>query len=111
MRLPIVNWTTEDVFSYLDMMGEPINDLYAKGHHRVGCYPCLLSRKAEWKAAAQDPVGREHLQRLLSYEDRWKAEGNKRKFIKVHRVWDVRDFLKGCDVRELSADECGYCSI
>ncbi len=111
VRLPIVDWNTADVFEYLSKNGEPINELYEKGHHRVGCYPCLLSRKSEWVAAANDPVGRSHLQQLLEREDRWAMFGNKRKFIKVHRVWDVREFLKGGDVRELSNEECGYCSI
>jgi len=111
VRLPIVNWTTSEVFEYFDLWGEPLNALYQRGHHRVGCYPCLLARKAEWVAAAKDPTGSDHIRKLIEREDRWKADGNKRKFIKVHRVWDVRNFLKGQDVRELKSDECGYCSI
>jgi 3'-phosphoadenosine 5'-phosphosulfate sulfotransferase (PAPS reductase)/FAD synthetase len=110
-RLPIVSWNTEQIFKYIEQEQAPLNPLYGRGHHRVGCYPCLLSRKAEWQAAGRDPAGRRHLESMIALEDQWKAEGNPRKFIKVHRVWDVRDFLAGNDVRELFNEECGYCSI
>lgn len=111
-RLPIVDWNTEKVFAHLVSEGAPINELYAKGHHRVGCYPCLLARKAEWQSAAKDPTGAEHLRRLIALEDEWAANRNPRKFIKVHRVWDVRKFLTddGDHLPE-AAGECGYCSI
>lgn len=111
-RLPIVSWSTEAVFAHLRTEGAPLNQLYAKGHHRVGCYPCLLSRKAEWQAAAADPVGAEHLRQLIAREDAWSANGNPRKFIKVHRTWDVRAFLVNAGEQLPDAsDECGYCSI
>jgi 3'-phosphoadenosine 5'-phosphosulfate sulfotransferase (PAPS reductase)/FAD synthetase len=110
-KLPIVAWSTENVFRYLEAEQAPINPLYARGHIRVGCYPCLLARKAEWQAAGKDSAGRVHIQKMIDLEDKWKAEGNHRKFIKVHRVWDARDFLEGKEVRELANEECGYCSI
>ena len=111
VKLPIVSWATEDIFEYIAQEKAPINPLYARGHSRVGCYPCLLARKSEWQAAGKDPIGREHIEKMVALEDKWKAEGNHRKFIKVHRVWDVRNFLEGKDVRELANEECGYCSI
>lgn len=112
-RLPIVSWNTEQIFAYLRSEGGPLNPLYGKGHHRVGCYPCLLARKAEWQAAAKDPTGIEHLNKLIELEDKWKEENNPRKFIKVHRTWDVRAFLKAGAAESLpdANDECGYCSI
>lgn len=57
--------------------------------------------------------GREHLRKLIALEDRWKAEGNPRKLIKVHPVWDVRNFLEegASDALPDAASECGYCSI
>lgn len=110
-RLPIVDWTTEAVFAHLVAEGAPINPLYARGHHRVGCYPCLLARKAEWQAAAQDPTGVAHLRRLIALEDEWAMNGNPRKYIKVHRVWDVRKFLADAADLPDAAEECGYCSI
>lgn len=111
VRLPIVEWTTEQVFDYLRGEGAPLNPLYDRGHLRVGCYPCFLARKAEWQAAGRDPVGQQHLNELLKMQDEWKAQGSRKKFIKVHRVWDVRDFIVGNEVPDLPADECGYCSI
>lgn len=111
-RLPIVTWTTEDVFAHIAAEGAPLNLLYGKGHHRVGCYPCLLARKAEWVAAAHDPVGRQHLARLVAVEERFAAEGNPRKYIKVHPQWDVRKFLQdGADDLSDEGVECGFCSI
>lgn len=111
VKLPIVEWTTEQIFDYIAFERAPLNALYGRGHHRVGCYPCLLARKSEWQAAGKDSAGQRHIQKMIALEDKWKAEGNPRKFIKVHRVWDVRDFLDGKDVRELANEECGYCSI
>lgn len=113
-RLPIVTWTTEQVFAHLRAEGAPLNPLYTRGHARVGCYPCLLSRKQEWKAAGADPTGQEHLKKMIALEDKWAAEGNPRKYIKVHRVWDVRAFIVGGDAADALPDagtECGYCSI
>ena len=111
VKLPIVEWSTEEIFDYIAKEGAPINPLYKRGHFRVGCYPCLLARKSEWQAAGKDPAGREHIEKMIALEDKWKTDGNHRKFIKVHRVWDVRDFLDGKEVRELANEECGYCSI
>lgn len=111
VKLPIVGWDTAQIFDYLAKENAPINPLYARGHHRVGCYPCLLARKSEWQAAGKDPAGQEHIKKMIALEDKWREEGNPRKFIKVHRIWNVRDFLEGKDVRELANEECGYCSI
>lgn len=111
-RLPIVDWGTEKVFAHLRSEGAPLNALYSKGHHRVGCYPCLLARKAEWQAAAKDPVGVKHLKKLIALEDKWASTRNPRKYIKVHRVWDVRNFLTGPAIHLVeTGEECGYCSI
>ena len=111
VKLPIVEWNTKQIFDYIATENAPLNPLYGRGHSRVGCYPCLLARKSEWQNAGKDSTGREHIEKMIALEDKWKAEGNHRKFIKVHRVWDVRNFLDGKDVRELAEEECGYCSI
>lgn len=39
-RLPVIDWSSADVFAFLD--GEE-NPLYAAGFDRVGCFPCLAS--------------------------------------------------------------------
>jgi 3'-phosphoadenosine 5'-phosphosulfate sulfotransferase (PAPS reductase)/FAD synthetase len=113
-RLPIVDWDTARVFAHLDAEGAPVNGLYKRGHHRVGCYPCLLARKAEWLAASRDETGIQHLLKMIALEDEWATNGNHRKFLKVHRRWDVRKFLADADAADdlpEADDECGYCSI
>jgi 3'-phosphoadenosine 5'-phosphosulfate sulfotransferase (PAPS reductase)/FAD synthetase len=115
VRLPIVDWLTSQVFKHIADEGAPINELYAKGHDRVGCYPCLLARKSEWVAAGQDPVGRVHIARLLQQQYEWNEAGNPRKLSKtVHPKWDVVKFLNlkdGQALPDLTPDECGWCSI
>jgi len=44
---PLLRWTDAEVFSYLEAKGVPPNPLYAHGSSRVGCYPCIHSRKSE----------------------------------------------------------------
>lgn len=78
VTLPIVQMTTEQVFEFLAKRGDKLNPLYAKDRHRVGCYPCLLARNAEWEAAANDPTGRAHMQRLVQIEDKFLSEKNLR---------------------------------
>ena len=113
VSLPIVGLSTEDVFSYLTKRGDKLNPLYAKGHSRVGCYPCLLARNSEWAIAAQDPVGRRHIQELVQIEDQFKAEKNPRKLIKIHPTRDVRSLLTRGEAALGQDDdkECGWCSI
>jgi len=110
--LPVVDWKTKEIFDHLKEEGAPINPLYSAGASRVGCYPCLLSRKSEWAAAAKDPVGRANIEALIAQEDEWALKGNHRKLIKIHKVWDVRQFLTDPDsLPDLSQAQCGWCSI
>jgi 3'-phosphoadenosine 5'-phosphosulfate sulfotransferase (PAPS reductase)/FAD synthetase len=44
---PILDWTTAQVFAYIALHGVNYNPLYDKGMERVGCYPCIFSRKNE----------------------------------------------------------------
>lgn len=54
-RLPILDWSEENVFSFLN--GEE-NELYSHGFDRVGCFPCLASGdKWKEKAFAFDEFG------------------------------------------------------
>ena len=50
IRLPIVDWSTDDVFEF---MGDELNPLYSQGFDRVGCFPCLAGGDA-WKVKAFD---------------------------------------------------------
>jgi 3'-phosphoadenosine 5'-phosphosulfate sulfotransferase (PAPS reductase)/FAD synthetase len=113
ITLPIVNMTTEQVFDFLARRGDKLNPLYAKGHSRVGCYPCLLARNSEWVNASRDPVGRQHMQQLVQIEDKFKKEKNPRKLIKIHQTRDVRALLRdgASAVTDTDNDACGWCSI
>ena len=45
--LPLLKWSEADVFAYLKTKGVPPNPLYGSGFSRVGCFPCIHSRKSE----------------------------------------------------------------
>jgi 3'-phosphoadenosine 5'-phosphosulfate sulfotransferase (PAPS reductase)/FAD synthetase len=44
---PLIDWSVEDVIEIHKRNGVPLNPLYHSGHDRVGCYPCIFSRKEE----------------------------------------------------------------
>ena len=64
VQLPIVNWTTPQVFEFLRHRGDKINPLYAKGHKRVGCFPCVLAGKGSMELTVRDPIGRQNIEQL-----------------------------------------------
>lgn len=37
---PLADWTSEDVWVYLDRHGVPVNALHARGYPSIGCEPC-----------------------------------------------------------------------
>lgn len=114
VSLPIVSFTEEQVFAELAKRGHKVNELYAKGAARVGCFPCLLAKKADWEMAAHDETGRKHIQKLIELEDKFTAdETNKRKLIKIHDKRDIRHLLKTGSFSDKVDDSasCGWCSI
>jgi 3'-phosphoadenosine 5'-phosphosulfate sulfotransferase (PAPS reductase)/FAD synthetase len=46
---PLINWTEKDVIDIHHRFGLVPNRLYLNGSTRVGCYPCINSRKKEIK--------------------------------------------------------------
>jgi 3'-phosphoadenosine 5'-phosphosulfate sulfotransferase (PAPS reductase)/FAD synthetase len=44
---PLLRWTEAQVFDFLKDKGVPPNPLYEAGFSRVGCFPCIHSRKSE----------------------------------------------------------------
>lgn len=52
--LPIHDWPAERVFDLHRQCRVPPNPLYLKGCSRVGCFPCILARKAEIAVVARD---------------------------------------------------------
>lgn len=49
---PIVDWTVENVFSYIKSTGLRPNELYTQGMNRVGCFPCINVNKEELRQIA-----------------------------------------------------------
>lgn len=53
---PLIRWTLLDVLAIHARHGIPMNPLYGIGAERVGCWPCMMSRKAEIRnIALRDP--------------------------------------------------------
>lgn len=50
---PLIRWTFADVVAIHERYGLPFNPLYALGAKRVGCFPCIMSNKAEVRMIAQ----------------------------------------------------------
>ena len=42
---PIIDWTDDDVWKFLEDAKKPVNPLYAEGWCRVGCVGCPMARK------------------------------------------------------------------
>lgn len=94
VRLPILDWTYEDVMEFLN--GEE-NPLYGMGFNRVGCFPCLASGdKSKEKAFNFDTTGREHYKKVIWLE---KEIGKS--------IWES----KGGKERNCDSNGCSICSI
>jgi 3'-phosphoadenosine 5'-phosphosulfate sulfotransferase (PAPS reductase)/FAD synthetase len=53
---PLIAWKVEDVIAIHHRHGVPLNPLYRAGFDRVGCWPCIFSRKDEIRGLAdKDP--------------------------------------------------------
>jgi len=65
--LPVVEWTTQDIFHFL---GDDINPLYNHGFKRVGCFPCFAcaTPKQLIKAYSFDEFGASQLRKVKAME-------------------------------------------
>lgn len=50
---PLLGWSVAEVLDIHRRHGIPVNPLYQRGHDRVGCYPCIFSRKEEIRLIAE----------------------------------------------------------
>jgi 3'-phosphoadenosine 5'-phosphosulfate sulfotransferase (PAPS reductase)/FAD synthetase len=64
---PLLSWTTDDVWAMHDKHGVPRNMLYNQGMRRVGCMPCIMSRKDELREIARRFP--EHIERIAKWEE------------------------------------------
>jgi 3'-phosphoadenosine 5'-phosphosulfate sulfotransferase (PAPS reductase)/FAD synthetase len=44
---PIIDWTKQMCFDYVQYHGEAVNPLYTMGFNRVGCAPCINANKTD----------------------------------------------------------------
>lgn len=49
---PLIRWSVQEVLAIHHRHGVPVNPLYRRGHDRVGCFPCIYSRKDEIRLIA-----------------------------------------------------------
>lgn len=64
---PLLDMYSQDVFDLHKKHGIEPNPLYKMGMHRVGCFPCILSRRAELKTLFR--ACPEVVDRLRAWED------------------------------------------
>jgi 3'-phosphoadenosine 5'-phosphosulfate sulfotransferase (PAPS reductase)/FAD synthetase len=50
---PLLSWSVDDVLEIHARHGVRLNPLYLHGHDRVGCFPCIFSRKEEIRLIAE----------------------------------------------------------
>jgi len=62
---PLLRWTYDDVIKMHQRHAFKPNPLYLRGAERVGCFPCVMARKAEVRALGNDPI---HLHRVRQLE-------------------------------------------
>lgn len=80
---PLLDWSVEDVISIHHRHGVPLNPLYHHGFDRVGCWPCIFSRKDEIRLLAEhDP---DRIEEIASLESRATAARAERNFEKPGR--------------------------
>lgn len=53
VRRPLLKWTLADVWAIHDRYSVPRNPLYGMGMKRVGCFPCVMERKAGVRVIAE----------------------------------------------------------
>ncbi len=61
---PIFDWTAQQVIDYILKNGQQPNPLYKRGASRVGCFPCIMSRKGEIRVLSKDKIMTDRLIQL-----------------------------------------------
>ena len=108
---PLIDWKVADVVAIHKRFNVAPNPLYTRGFSRVGCFPCIFSRKAEIKHAYHERPERFDLIRNLEEDVKQIAKDLGRKdaqysFFKRGPVDEVLDWsLKNDDQMELFEEE------
>lgn len=69
---PLIKWTIQDVLAIHKKYGIPLNPLYGLGAERVGCYPCINSKKKEIRTIAIHFPDR--IDQIRDWEQRFETE-------------------------------------
>jgi len=78
---PLLDWTVEEVFGYLNNAHLPLHPAYSHGSSRVGCVGCVNSTVKQMELYASLPGYREILLRLYELEK------------EIGHTWGRRDSL------------------
>lgn len=118
---PLIDWTIEDVFLIHKRYKFPLNPLYGMGFTRVGCMPCIMSRKKEVRLMAKQMP--ERIEMLAEAENtstgkngfssffprthiperyRTKEVDTKKGRLKVGTIYDVVEWSKTSDRKQTS---------
>jgi phosphoadenosine phosphosulfate reductase len=61
---PLFDWTDDDVWTYINENGVPVNPLHAEGYPSIGCVPCTRpvapgegARAGRWAGFAKTECG------------------------------------------------------
>lgn len=69
LRFPILDWSTQQVISYMKDKAIKLNPLYeGEGSERVGCYPCLLSSRPKQEKEFNTKFGKHQLKIIRGLE-------------------------------------------
>ena len=87
---PIIDWTSKEVWEYLNHIGAPHCKMYDEGYDRIGCILCPLTMKNRNKDAERYPKHREMLRKGAElFVKRMQSQGFKTKKGKMCPSWHV----------------------
>ena len=81
---PLIAWKYQNVLDIHKKYGIPMNPLYALGAERVGCYPCINSRKKEIRTIALNFPDR--IERIKDLENELWEHGKKASFFHASMI-------------------------
>ena len=87
---PLIDWTEKDVIDIHHRFNLAPNGLYLNGSHRVGCYPCIFSRKKEISILPENRI--DLIQRVEKYLSEKKDK--RVSFFKMGFIDDVYEWSK-----------------
>ncbi len=113
IRFPILDWSSEDVLTFLARRGITLNPLYLRGHRRVGCYPCVLGSLNEFRLCWKDEEGKRNIIRFAEVENRLRSRGY---MARLKDGMTAKQLIKRLEQQDLQLDmfceeSCEICRI